>query len=174
MLIGLMIRGPLIFRGGWEVGRVDPDSWEGPLLVRGALMIRGPLIMTLAVSGGPLIVTGVLFFWWTQMVRGGADCPDVLFCRFPHRFRDFVRVSVASAGVLALAGIRTAGARKPQGGRVLEVSFSGLWLPAPRRSSTLTTHTRSASHMGCQIPTSTHHPQVPTSTSTYLLHLFHN
>ena len=38
----------------------------------------------------------------------------------------------------------------------LEVSFFGLWLPAPRRSSPLTTHTRRASHKGCQLPTSTH------------------
>ena len=53
-------------------------------------------------------------------------------------------------------------------------SISGLWLPAPRRSSPLTTHTRPAFHMGCQLPTSTHYPQVPTSTNTCLLHIWHN
>ena len=45
--------------------------------------------------------------------------------------------------------------------------FSGLWLPAPRRSSNLTTHTRPASYMGCQLPTCKYPPaEVPSSTST--------
>ena len=45
---------------------------------------------------------------------------------------------------------------------LLEMSFFRVVATRPPRSSPLTTHTRPASHMGCQLPTSTHYPQVPT------------
>ena len=73
-----------------------------------------------------------LFFWRGQIV--GGDCPDVLFCWFPLKFRDFcsVRVFAVSDRVLALAGLRPAGARKPQGGTP---STPTPWLrPCPKKA----------------------------------------
>ena len=72
-------------------------------------------MMTLAVTGAP-DSHRALVFWRAQMVTGA---PTALMCFFVGFRTDFVtsvRVSVASAGVLALAGLRPAGARKPQGG----------------------------------------------------------
>ena len=57
------------------VGRT-PDS-------QGALRSR---------SLGLLPVTGALFFWWAQMVRGAPTALTRFFCRFPHRFCDFCEV----------------------------------------------------------------------------------
>ena len=74
-----------------------------------------------------LAVTGALFFWWAQVVRGA---PTALACFFVVFRRDFVtsvRVSVASAGFLTLASLRPAGARNQariQGG-------GGRWVRRP-------------------------------------------
>ena len=67
-------------------------------------------MMTLAVTGAP---DSHRFFWWAQMIRGDSNCPGVLLVSFRTYFVTSVRVPVASAGVLALAGLRHAGARKP-------------------------------------------------------------
>ena len=74
-------------------------------------------MMTLAVGGAPDTDShrGPVFLEDPDGQRG-PDCPDVLFCRFLTDFVTSVRVSVASAGVLALAGLRSAWARNPQGG----------------------------------------------------------
>ena len=72
--------------------------------------------MTLAVTGSP-DSHRALFFLAGPDGQRGPDCTDVLFVGFRTDFVTSVRVSVASAGVLALAGLRTAGARKPQGAR---------------------------------------------------------
>ena len=55
-----MIRRALIIRGALLFRRVTDDDW---------------------LSLTPLIVTGALFFWWAQMVRGAStvNCHDVLF-----------------------------------------------------------------------------------------------
>ena len=71
--------------------------------------------MTLAVTGA-LDRHRALFFWRVQMVRGA---PTVLTCfliAFRTDFVTSVRVLVASAGVLTLAGLWPAGDRKPLGG----------------------------------------------------------
>ena len=82
-------------------------GWEG-------LWYSGSLMMTLAVTGAPDSHRGPVFLADTDGQRG-PDCPDVLFVSFRTDFVTSVRVSVASTGVLALAGLRPAGARKPQG-----------------------------------------------------------
>ena len=64
-----------------------------------------------------MIVTGALFFWQAQMVRWAPTALTGFFDGFRTYFVTSVRVSVASAGVLALAGLGPPGARKPQGGR---------------------------------------------------------
>ena len=61
------------------------------------------------------MVTGARFFWWAQMIRGAPTALTSFFIRFRTNFVTSVRVSVASAGVLAIAGLRPAGTRKPQG-----------------------------------------------------------
>ena len=74
-------------------------------------------MMTLAVSGAPdSHSTGVLFFWRAEVVRRTPTALTRFFVPFRTDFVTSVRVSAASAEVLALAGLRPAGARKPQGG----------------------------------------------------------
>ena len=71
--------------------------------------------MTLAVTGAPDRHRGPVFFWRAQMVRGA---PTALMCFFVGLRTDFVTsvmVSVASAGVLARAGLRPAGPENPSG-----------------------------------------------------------
>ena len=91
----LMLRGPLIFIGPLIFRRITDDDW---------------------LSLGPLIVTGALFFWPAQMVRGAPTAPTCFFVGFRTYFVTSVRASVASAGVLVLAGRAPASVRKPQGG----------------------------------------------------------
>ena len=72
-------------------------------------------MVTLSVTGATNSHRGPVF-WWTQM---GGGTPTALTCFFVGFRTDFVtsvRVSVASAGVLALAGLWPAGARKSQRG----------------------------------------------------------
>ena len=80
-------------------------------------------MMTLAVIGAPDIHRGPVFFWRAQMVRGAPTALTCVFVGFRTDFVTSVRVSVASAGVLALGDLRPAGARKPQGG-----TLSAPWL----------------------------------------------
>ena len=54
---------------------------------------------------------------------------DVFVVVFSVSAQASVRVSVASVGVLALAGIRPAGARKPQGGRTLSTPLPLGYVP---------------------------------------------
>ena len=75
-------------------------------------------MMTLAVTGAPDSHWGPIF-WRTQMIRGAPTALTYFFVGFRTDFVTSVRVSVASAGVLALAGLRPARARKPQGGTSL-------------------------------------------------------
>ena len=87
----LMLRGHLIFRVPLTVGRAG-------LIVRGALMIRGPLMIRGAmifrrVTADDVTLTDPDSHRSTVVLVGpdgerGPDCPDVLFCRIPHRFCD--------------------------------------------------------------------------------------
>ena len=67
------------------------------------------------------MLRGALFFWWARFLgrTKWSEGPRLSGRAFLVGFRtDFVTsvwVSVAFAGVLALAGIRPAGAREPQG-----------------------------------------------------------
>ena len=75
--------------------------------------------MTLAVTGAPDSHT-VLFFWQAQMVRGDPTALTFFFLFFVGFRTDFVTsvgVLPVSDGVLALAGLRPRGPRKPQVGR---------------------------------------------------------
>ena len=87
--------------------------------------------MTLAVTGAPDSHRGPVFFWPTRMVRGAPTALTGFSVGFRTHFVTSVRVSVASARVLALTGFRPAGARNPQGGahplRPLATSLSP-WL----------------------------------------------
>ena len=60
-------------------------------------------MLTLAVLG-PLIVTGALFCWRAQMVRGPPTALTCFFVGFRTDFVTSVRLSVAPAGVLARGG----------------------------------------------------------------------
>ena len=102
-------------------------------MVRGDLMIRGALIFRRVtnddwLSLGPLLVTGVVFFLVGPDDQRGPDCSDVLFVGFRTDFVTSVRVSVASAGVLALEGLRPAGARKPQWGAPSPPPWLRSWM----------------------------------------------
>ena len=66
-----------------------------------------------------LIVTGGLFFLVGSDGQKGPDCPDVLFVGFRTYFVTSVGVSVASTGVLALAGLRPGWPENPK------------WAPSP-------------------------------------------
>ena len=84
-------------------------------------------MMTLAVTGAPDSHRGPVFF---LAGPDGQRGPTALTCSFVGFRTDFVtsvRVSVASAGILTLAGHRPAGARKPQG--------EGAPLPPPLATS---------------------------------------
>ena len=70
-------------------------------------------MMTLAVTGAPDSHRGL--FWRTQMVRGAPTALTCFFVGFRTDFVISVRVSVPSAGVLALSGLRPARPRKPKG-----------------------------------------------------------
>ena len=59
-------------------------------------------MITLDLTGAPHSQRGPAFLVGPDGQRG-ADCPDVLFVGFRTYFVTSVRVSVASAGVLALA-----------------------------------------------------------------------
>ena len=72
-------------------------------------------MMTLAVTGAPDSHRALFFFWRAQMVRGAPTALTCFFVGFRTDFVTYVRVSVASVGVLVLAGLSPAGARKPQG-----------------------------------------------------------
>ena len=48
-------------------------------------------MVTLAVTWAPDSHRGPVFLAGPDGQRG-SDCPDVLFCWFPHRFRDFCEV----------------------------------------------------------------------------------
>ena len=75
-----MLRGPLIFIGPLPVERA-PDIQKDYLLMT-----------TLS-----LIVTGALFFWRAQMVRGAPTALTCFFVGFRTDFVAYVRGSVASA-----------------------------------------------------------------------------
>ena len=97
-----MLRGPLICIGLLTVGRAPmifrrvtdddfgcpgaPDSHRGPVFLVGPDGQRGP------------------------------DCPDVLFCRFPHRFRDFYAGFGCFFRSFGPRGPGPPGARKSRGG----------------------------------------------------------
>ena len=66
-------------------------------------------MMTLTVTGAPDSHRDQ-YFWRAQMVRGAPTALTCFFVGFRTYFVKSVRVSVASAGVLALAGLRLAGA----------------------------------------------------------------
>ena len=61
--------------------------------------------MTLAVTGPPDTHRGPVFLVGPDGQRS-PDCSDVFFVGFREDFVTSARVSVASAGVLALAGLR--------------------------------------------------------------------
>ena len=79
--------------------------------------------MTLAVTGAPDSHRGPVFLAGPYGQRG-PDCPDVLFCRFPHRFRDFYegfgcfRLSFGPRGPSARGG-----SKAPRGGAHLPPSL---------------------------------------------------
>ena len=75
-------------------------------------------MMTLAVTGALDSHRDHVFLASPDGQRG-PNCPDVLFVGFRTDFVTYVRVSVASAGVLTLAGLRQAGPENPKGGAPL-------------------------------------------------------
>ena len=106
-----------------------PDSLEGPPLVRGPWCSEGPLMLT-----GPLIFIGPLpvgrasdshrgpVFLAGPDGQRGPDCPDVLFFGFITDFMTYLRVSIASAWVLALAGHRPSGPQNPREAHTLSAA----------------------------------------------------
>ena len=69
-------------------------------------------MMTLAVTGAPDKSQGPCFSGGSRWSEG-PDCPDVLFCRFRHRFRAFCE----GFGCFRPSfDFRPSRARKPQGG----------------------------------------------------------
>ena len=76
-------------------------------------------MMTLAVTGVPDSHRGLVFLAGPVGQRGPTALTCFLSVSANRYFVTSVRVSVASAGVLALAGLRPAGAQKPQGGAPL-------------------------------------------------------
>ena len=128
-----MLRRLLISRGLLTVGRApDADSQraliirepliEGPLVTRGAQTFRRALTMT-GCHWGPCSHRGPIFPVGPDGQRG-PDCPDVLFVGFRTYLVTAVRVLVASAGALALAGPKT-----PRRGRTLSAPPLG-YIPA--------------------------------------------
>ena len=100
-----------------------PDSWEGP-------NIQKDHWWWLWLSLGPLIVTGSWFSGGPDC-QTGPNCPDVLFGRFPYRFRDFCegfgcfRRSFGSSGPSAHGGPKTPrGARTPSAPPPLATSLA--------------------------------------------------
>ena len=94
---------PHYFSGGAKIPNPRKEKENVGILRAPSLKrpIRAPVIATVFFLAGP---DG----------RRGPDCPDVLFVGFRTDFATSVRVLVASAGVLALAGLRPAGPQKPQ------------------------------------------------------------
>ena len=123
-----MLRGLLMIRGAPDYQRAH-DSWEGPWESEYPDIKKGHW-WWLWLSLGPLIVTGVLFFFLpTRMVRGAPTALTGFSVGFRTHFVTSVRVSVASAGVLTLTGLRPTGARNPQKG---VHTLSAPWLrPCP-------------------------------------------
>ena len=114
-------RVPWLSEGPWKLGGALIVSW--PLMSRGPLIFIGPLTVGrppdiqkdhwwwLWLSLGPLIVTEALFLAGSDG-QSGPDCPDVLFCRFLHRFRDFCEVFGCFRWSFGLSGPSARGAPK--------------------------------------------------------------